>query len=242
MAEERNVRSKEENAQGISWVVIIRFGFTMLIFMAVLFLAAGKLDWWEGWAYVIQAIVVLVISRVILIRRNPDLAKERAEAGKKEDVKPWDRLLMPLMSLVLPLVSWIIVGFDERFGWTPDLPYWVKWIAFAVIFLGGMIGTWAMITNRFFSSQVRIQTDRGQHVVRDGPYRIVRHPGYAGGLLSWIAGPVFFSSSWAVIPAVLALFVTFTRTALEDQTLQDELPGYKEYTREVRYRLLPGIW
>jgi len=227
---------------GIAWVVIVRFLAAALLLMAVLFLAAGKLDWWEGWAYVIQAFIVLVVSRAILIRKNPDLAQERAYAGKKENVKPWDRILMPLMSIFLPLVSWIVCGLDERFSWSPDLPNGIQFIALFLMFAGSMLGTWAMIANRFFSSHVRIQTERGHTVVSSGPYRFVRHPGYAGGVLSWVVSPVFFSSIGATIPAILAIIVIITRTALEDRTLQEELPGYRDYARIVRHRLIPGIW
>ena len=89
---------------------------------------------------------------------------------------------------------------------------------------------------------VRIQTDRGHTVISAGPYRVVRHPGYAGGIFAWIATPVFFSSYWLVVPTVAVIILTIIRTALEDRTLKEELPGYREYTERVRYCLLPGIW
>ena len=130
---------------------------------------------------------------------------------------------MPITALYGPMVSWVLAGLDKRFGWSPDLPDAIQWIALAVVFLGGVIGSWAMIANRFFSSQVRIQTDRGHMVVDQGPYRIVRHPGYAGGVLSWIAAPVFFGSYSVGGVAVLVLIASFVRTALEDRTLQEEL-------------------
>ncbi|MDH4271351.1 MAG: isoprenylcysteine carboxylmethyltransferase family protein [Candidatus Aminicenantes bacterium] len=234
--------SSTTESPGIAWVVILRFFVMALLLMAVLFLAAGKLDWWEGWAYVIQAFFVIVFSRAILILKNPDLARERAEAGKKENVKPWDRILMPTMSVFLPVVSLIVCGLDERFGWSSDLPDGIQLVALFLMFAGSMLGTWAMIANRFFSSQVRIQTERGHRVVSSGPYRVVRHPAYAGGVLSWIVSPVFFSSTWAAIPAILAIVVIITRTALEDRTLQAELPGYLDYARIVRFRLVPRIW
>lgn len=235
-------RSSTMKSPGIAWVVIVRFLVATLLLMAVLFVAAGKLDWWEGWAYVVQALIVLVVSRAILIRKSPDLARERADAGKKENVKPWDRVLMPVMSIFLPLASWIVCGLDERFGWTADLPNGIQIIALFLIFAGNMFSTWAMIANRFFSSHVRIQTERGHTVVSGGPYRFVRHPGYAGGVMGWMAGPVFFASTWAAIPAILAIAVTVTRTALEDRTLQEELSGYRDYAQTVRYRLVPWIW
>jgi protein-S-isoprenylcysteine O-methyltransferase Ste14 len=210
--------------------------------VVILLGTAGKLNWWEAWAYSGTGLLVMIISRTIIITKFPDLAVERSQAQDKENVKDWDRFLMPFTALIAPMISWIVVGLDERFSWSPDLPNTVQIIALVVIQVGSLIGTWAMITNRFFSSHVRIQTDRGHSVVKDGPYRFVRHPGYAGGILSWIASPVFFSSYWVIIPVFLAITASVIRTAKEDQTLQDELPGYREYTQEVKYRLLPGIW
>jgi protein-S-isoprenylcysteine O-methyltransferase Ste14 len=210
--------------------------------LGVLFISAGRLQWWEGWAYTGMTLVVLVLSRSLMLLKNPDMARERAEAGQRENVKAWDKILLPVIAVYGPLISWIIAGLDERFGWTPDLPDYIQIIALGVIFLCSMVGTWAMVVNRFFSSHVRIQTDRGHTVVSTGPYRLVRHPGYAGSILAWIAAPVFFSSYWVVIPSVMVIILTIIRTALEDRTLKEELPGYSEYTERVRYRLVPGVW
>lgn len=213
-----------------------------LVMLSVLFLTAGSFRWWEAWAYVGMSILVLISSRLVLILKNPDLAQERAQAQNRENVKDWDRILMPLTALVGPFISWIVAGLDQRFGWSPDLPDGVQIAALVVIFLGSQLGSWAMITNKFFSSHVRIQTDRGHTVIKDGPYRFVRHPGYAGGLLAWLAAPVFFSSWWVIVPTVLVIIANIYRTAKEDQTLLEELPGYDEYAREVRFRVFPGIW
>jgi len=226
----------------ITWKVIFRFLIMCLLMLAVLFIAAGRLNWWEAWAYVAMSLIVLTVSRAFMILKNPDLALERAEASQREGVKPWDRILMPVTAIYLPLISWIVAGLDVRFGWSPDLPDSIQIVALLLIALGSLFGSWAMIANRFFSSHVRIQADRGQTVVSAGPYRFMRHPGYAGGLLSWLAAPVFFSSYWVTIPCALAIIASIARTALEDRTLQDELPGYKAYAQRVRYRLIPGIW
>ena len=234
--------NEKESTPRILWKAGIRLFIISIVMLGVLFLAAGSTRWWEAWAYAGMSFLVLVSSRLVLILKNPDLALERAQAQNRENVKGWDRLLMPLTALVGPLVSWIIAGLDQRFGWSPDLPNIIQIIALIVIFLGSLLGSWAMLTNRFFSSHVRIQTDRGHTVVKEGPYRIVRHPGYAGGLLAWLAAPVFFSSWWVIVPTVLTIIANIIRTAKEDQTLQEELPGYAEYAREVKYRLAPGIW
>jgi protein-S-isoprenylcysteine O-methyltransferase Ste14 len=235
-------RNNHSVTTGIPWRAVIRFLITTIFMLGVLFLSAGRLQWWEGWAYTGMTLFVLVSSRALMLLKNPDMARERAEAGQKEDVKAWDKTIVPLVAIYGPLVSWIVVGLDERFSWTPDLPDYIQIVALCVIFLGSMIATWAMVVNRFFSSHVRIQVDRGHTVVSDGPYRVVRHPGYAGGILAWIAAPVFFSSYWVTIPSIVVIILTIIRTALEDRALQEELPGYREYAERVRYRLVPGIW
>jgi protein-S-isoprenylcysteine O-methyltransferase Ste14 len=118
----------------------------------------------------------------------------------------------------------------------------VQIAALLALISGYLLAVWAMLANRFFSAYVRIQGDRGQSVVTDGPYRGVRHPAYAGGLISNLALPIMLGSLWALIPALLGAISMIVRTALEDRTLQAELPGYAEYARKTRYRLLPGVW
>jgi protein-S-isoprenylcysteine O-methyltransferase Ste14 len=226
----------------IPWQAVIRLALIVPIMLAVLVVSAGRWDWWEAWAYTGTGLLVLLGSRWFMLRKFPDLALERSRAQEMEGVKEWDRFLMPFTALIGPLIGWVVAGLDQRFGWTPDLPDGFQIAGLVVIQLGSLLGTWAMVTNRFFSSHVRIQTDRGHVVVADGPYRFVRHPGYAGGLISWVATPIFFSSYWIVIPMILVMVASLVRTAREDQTLLEELPGYKEYAQEVRYRVLPGIW
>jgi protein-S-isoprenylcysteine O-methyltransferase Ste14 len=241
-----NTQSKKPSVTNgssvIPWRAVIRFLATTVLMLGLLFIAAGRLRWWEGWAYTGTTLVVIVLSRSFILLKNPDMARERAEAGHREDVKAWDKILLPVTAIYGPLLSWIIAGLDERLGWTPDLPDYIQIIALCLIFLCSMFGTWAMVVNRFFSSHVRIQTDRGHTVVSAGPYQVVRHPGYAGSILAWIAAPVFFSSYWVVIPSIMVIILTIIRTALEDRTLKEELQGYREYSERVRYRLIPGIW
>jgi len=129
-----------------------------------------------------------------------------------------------------------------RHHWTAPLPVPAYVAAYMALVLAYGIVLWAMWTNRFFSSVVRIQTDLGHHVVQDGPYRFVRHPGYVGAILLGLASAVVLGSLWSLIPAGLMAMLVTVRTALEDATLQRELPGYSEYARKVRYRLMPGVW
>ena len=242
MNPQSNEPSDPNRASGVPWQAVIRFVITIVFMLGVLFLSAGRLDWWEGWAYTAVALLVLVLSRSLMIIKCPGMVRERAEAGQLEDVKPWDKILLPATAIYGPLISWIIAGLDKRFSWTPDLPDYIQVIALFVIFVADMLGVWAMLVNRFFSSHVRIQTDRGHTVVSAGPYRVMRHPGYAGAILAWIAGPVFFSSYWVAIPSVMMIALNIIRAELEDRTLQEELPGYSDYAKSVRYRLVPGLW
>ncbi len=222
--------------------MFIRFAIFSLIVIAVLFLSAGTLNWLWGWIYVSLMIVATVISRMWMIRANPGLAAERAKSMRAEDAKSWDKLLSPVVAIYGPLLLMVVAGLDYRFGLTEPLSLTARLIALGIIVLAYAFSTWAMIVNQFFSGTVRIQEDRGHHVIDSGPYRIIRHPGYTGGLLSSLATPFLLGTLWALIPVTLTVIVYIIRTALEDRTLQEELPGYREYAQKTRYRLLPGIW
>ena len=167
---------------------------------------------------------------------------ERQNIEKIQSAKAWDKVLAPLMavSVVFPLV--IVAGLDHRYGWSPVFPPWLMVLGFILISLGYAFAAWALAENRFFSSVVRIQTDRGHAVCDSGPYRIVRHPGYAGSILPLPGIVLALGSVWTLIPAAVALMIAVIRTALEDRTLQEELPGYRDYAQRVRYRLIPGIY
>jgi protein-S-isoprenylcysteine O-methyltransferase Ste14 len=130
---------------------------------------------------------------------------------------------------------------DGRYHWFP-VPWWVCGIGY-VLLIAGMVGlTWAESVNKFFEPTVRIQTDRGHTVIDFGPYAIVRHPGYVSAFLVFIGIPLSLGSLLALIPAVMACLLLIVRTIWEDQTLRDELTGYREYAQRVRYRLIRGVW
>jgi protein-S-isoprenylcysteine O-methyltransferase Ste14 len=232
-------RGSETGAGGLA---LLRFALLVLIVCVTLFVSAGTLNWPMAWAYVALALATTVGSRLLVLRRHPDLLVERSSATKHKDAKSWDRALMPIVSQYGPLAVLIVCGLDRRFVWSPTLPPVLQMAAFVALALGNALGTWSMVENRFFSALVRIQLDRGHTVVDSGPYRCVRHPAYAGSILTFVAGPLALGSLYALIPALLTIVVVVLRTAMEDRTLLDELDGYKEYARRVRFRLLPGIW
>lgn len=220
----------------------IRLVVMYLLIPLILFLCAGELGWWQAWLYSMLISVAGIGGRILAEKRHPGLTAERQNMANFQNAKPWDKVLAPLMavSVVFPMV--IVAGFDHRFNWSPVFPLWLNFTGFVFIASGYAFATSALIENRFFSGVVRIQTDRGHVVCGTGPYRFVRHPGYAGNILA-LFGIVFaLSSVWTLIPAAAATLVTVIRTALEDQTLLKELPGYRDYTHLVRYRLIPGIY
>ena len=225
----------------ISPRIVVQILFLVVVIPFLPLLISRQWDWLEAWIYAIIGILSFVISRVLAARRHPDLLAERARFLQHEDAKPWDKLLSPLVGLgggLIPLVA----GLDALFGWSPPFSLTLKILALLIILAGYALGSYALIENRFFSGMVRIQTDRDHQVVSTGPYRWMRHPGYAGALLTYLATPIFLDSRWAFLPALFLTIVLLIRTSLEDKTLQDELEGYRAYARRVRYRLLPGVW
>jgi protein-S-isoprenylcysteine O-methyltransferase Ste14 len=213
-----------------------------LLIPLILFICGGDLGWWQAWLYSMLILAAGIGGRMWAERRHPGLTAERQNIEKVQSAKAWDKVLAPLMALSVSFPLVIVAGLDHRFGWSPLLPLWLIVLGFLLISLGYAFAAWALIENRFFSSVVRIQVDRGHVVCDSGPYRVVRHPGYAGNMLALPGMVLALSSTWTLIPAAVALIIAVVRTALEDQTLQDELPGYRDYARRVRYRLIPGLY
>ncbi len=221
--------------------VVIQMTLVVLVAPFLPMIVSGQWDWWQAWAYAVASISAFIVSRLIANRRHPDLIKERARFMEAKDTKPWDKVLAPLLGLGSILIL-VAAGLEKYYVQTPASSLIWNLIALFGILLGYGFSSWALIENRFFSGTVRIQTERGHHVVSTGPYRIVRHPGYAGGMLGYLFIPPLLDSLWAWIPTLLLCVVMVVRTALEDKTLQAELPGYKEFAQKTRYRLLPGVW
>jgi len=210
-----------------------------LVLIAVfLFVPAGLVDWWSAWVYIAIYALVIVITFFFV---DPELIAERSRR-RHPDQKGWDKVIFGLYGTIEGLFIPVIAGLNVRFRWPPDVNPWVQVLAMLVYILGWGLHLWAMRVNRYFAQVVRIQNDRGQTVIAGGPYRWARHPGYAGGVLVSVAGPLMLGSVWATLAGVVGAILLIIRTALEDKVLLEELTGYQDYAKRVRWRLIPGIW
>jgi len=217
---------------------IVQIIVSFLIMSVVLFLTAGRLDWWGAWVYLAIYFFTVLWNGIWMLRHNPDVINERGRIT--ESAKSWDKVLMILYTVLL-FVLMATAGLDARFRWS-TVPLVLAILGGVGFILNLVLVFWAMAVNTFLSTVVRIQEDRGHQVVTAGPYQYVRHPMYAGNLLGFIAIPLLLGSWWALIPGVMIIVVFVVRTVLEDRTLQAELPGYAEYAQKVRCRLIPGVW
>ena len=222
--------------------ILKRFATVAVFFVfnaVLLFVSAGRADWIWAWVFLGICLVSMTINGTIMLRTSPETLAERGRPG---DTEAWDKIVSGLWALCLFFIVPLVAGLDARFSWTGTMaPGWN--VAGALFLAAGLaLAAWSMVENAFFSTAVRIQVDRGHTVCRSGPYGSVRHPGYAGFILQSVSTPVLLGSWFALVPGLAAAVLMVIRTALEDRKLQLELPGYRDFSREVRYRLLPGVW
>lgn len=217
---------------------ILQALFLWISFGALLFGGAGRLDWTAAWVWLVLYAGFIVAGFALF---DPELIAERSNPG--EGSKRWDVWLASTGFVFLFPATLLVAGVDAgRLGASPPTPTAVRIAALAIFAAGHGFAFWAMIENRFFATFVRIQRERGHEVVRSGPYGYVRHPGYAGMLVSAIALPLALESLWAFVPTTIGIALFVVRTAKEDATLAQELPGYRDYQHQVRSRLVPGVW
>jgi protein-S-isoprenylcysteine O-methyltransferase Ste14 len=210
-----------------------------VIMALALFWSAGRCNWWQAWVALAVMAGWIVATAIIILRFNPGLLKERL--GWRKGAKSWDAAIMSLLGFI-QLAKYILAGLSQRYGSAADIPLAVQVVALIFSILGYALVVWATYANTYFSQIVRIQCERGHTVASGGPYRFVRHPAYLGAILYELAVPLLLTSWWVLALGAVDSLLLLLRTALEDLTLRKELQGYGEYAKEVKWRLLPGVW
>jgi protein-S-isoprenylcysteine O-methyltransferase Ste14 len=209
------------------------------VFFAILFISAGRIDYWQGLIYVIIGLIMFLLNYTVL-RIDPELIAERAKPG--EGTRNWDKAILGL-SFLVTISMYITAGLDSgRYHWSPDFHWSIYLLGIILTISGQLLFLIAQKQNKFFSSTVRIQTNREHSVCETGLYRVVRHPAYMGSIIQSLGFPLLFGSLWSIIPICVLIILFITRTILEDNTLKNELQGYIEYSNKTRYRIFPYVW
>jgi len=217
----------------------VRVVVTILFLLAIIFFPAGTLNWPEAWLLLIFYFFVVGGCLIWLKKNDPELLKERRSTRK--DVKGWDKKIILAYTITL-IIMLALAGLDAvRFRWS-QMPLMLKALGFLGFIPAATLGLWAFRQNTYLAQYVRIQKDRGHRVITTGPYEYVRHPMYVGVILFILCSPLALGSLYSFIPALIIVILFIIRTSLEDKTLQEELEGYQEYAKRVRYKLIPGIW
>lgn len=236
---ESNARIENKRRKIININIVKRLIQTVLTLLfqgIILFLSAWTIKWIWAWIFILTGVLILIINMVVI---PSEVIEERGR--KKENVKKWDKILTTINSF--PYIGiYILSGLDYRFNWSINFNISIHITGLLFFILGAMIFTWSMVSNKFFSTMVRIQTEREHQVATTGPYKIIRHPGYVGFILMSLATPISLGSLYGLIMSGFVVVILIIRTALEDRTLKNELTGYLEYSKKVKYRLIPFIW
>jgi protein-S-isoprenylcysteine O-methyltransferase Ste14 len=208
---------------------------------AALFAPAGTLAWPGGWIFLGELVLSSAVSLVWLAKNDPGLLKERLGAPIQKGQASWDRVLM--LAIVVLWYGWVVLmALDAKRWHFSAAPDWVMYSGAVLIPLAFLAVLRTFRENSFAAPVVRIQTERGHRLIDTGPYAIVRHPMYAGAFLYLLGTPLVLGS-WlglAALPAIMGLLIG--RIFIEEAALRKGLPGYAEYSRRVRYRLVPGVW
>jgi protein-S-isoprenylcysteine O-methyltransferase Ste14 len=201
------------------------------IFFSILFISAGRIDYWQGLIYVIIGLIMVSLNYTVL-RVDAELLNERSKPG--EGTTNWDKIILGL-SFLITISMYITAGLDSgRYHWSPDFHWSIVLLGIILTISGQLLFLIAQKQNKFFSSTVRIQTDRNHTVCETGVYKIVRHPAYMGSIIQSLGFPLLFGSLWSIIPICLLIILFITRTILEDRTLKDELQGYRKHAAYYR--------
>jgi protein-S-isoprenylcysteine O-methyltransferase Ste14 len=220
--------------------VVVQCALTAVVTGALLFLPAGTWKFWQGWIFLALSVIPMVAASLYFAERDPQLVERRLQ--KREKVAE-QRVIIRLAGLIF-FSAFLLPGFDFRFGWSQrsfgGVPVWLMILSGAIALAGYLMTYWVMATNSYASRT--IQVEKEQPVISVGPYGIVRHPMYLGGVISTVFLPLALGSYWAVPAFALLVPVIALRILNEEKILRQELPGYLEYCGRTRWRLLPFVW
>jgi protein-S-isoprenylcysteine O-methyltransferase Ste14 len=209
------------------------------LFFTIIFISAGRINYPQGLIYLAIGLIMFFLNYTVL-RIDSELSNERSKPG--EGTKTWDKAILGF-SFLITISMYIIAGLDSgRFHWSPEFHWSLSLIGIILTASGQLLFLVAQKQNKFFSSTVRIQTDREHTVCETGLYKIVRHPAYMGSIIQLTGYPLLFGSLWSIIPVAILIILHLVRTYLEDKTLKSELRGYTEYSLKTRYKIVPYIW
>jgi len=232
---EKEQAPQEIDLGGLRKMVARRFGMAGLILAAMLFLPAGTFRYWQAWVFLAILLVPMYFVVAYFLKHEPEVLERRMHFKEKE---PEQKAII-YGSYPFFLAAYLLPGLDRRFGWSA-VPAWLVIVADAVVLASYLFFVRVMRENRFLSRVVEV--DSKQEVIRTGPYAVVRHPMYAAILPMYLIGPLALGSFWALIPAAVIPLVLVARIRNEEKVLLRDLKGYAEYTREVKYRLIPKVW
>ncbi|MGB3448359.1 MAG: isoprenylcysteine carboxylmethyltransferase family protein [Xanthobacteraceae bacterium] len=207
---------------------------------AVLFLSAGTSQWPAGWIFLVTMALLGLTDGLWLAKSDPDLLAERMNSMMQPGQPTADKIFIVAFGCIA-LIWFVIIGLERR-AQASDMPMILQTLGFVLLLLSNVFVMWVMRTNSFAAPVVKIQAERGQHVIDNGPYAYVRHPMYSGTILFFAGLPLLLGSWWGLIMMPLFVLLFGYRATLEKRALISGLPGYTDYMTRVRYRLILGIW
>lgn len=221
--------------QKLTRITYLRFLSAIPALGLLFFLPAGTLNYWQAWVYMGILLTPMYFLVRYLLKNDPALVERRMKMKEKAG----EQDLIIKLSYVYFLATFLLPGFDRRFGWS-NVPVWLVLLADGLV-LAGYILVMLVFKENSYASRI-VEVEAGQKVIDTGPYAVVRHPMYVGIGILYILTPLALGSAWAMVPAVFLIPLLIARIVSEEKILAKELAGYTEYQQKVRYRLLPGVW